>query len=128
MSTNLITITVSARTFAVRASIRETIATLASAKYPHIQALICEFFGMVDDCLVDEFALVVHTFFPTSLIVDNRQGRATADVRKYNKRAFAVQDERDDDTHQVRLLDGKARAGGSNPALALEVLKQFETE
>lgn len=125
MSTNLTTITVNSLSFNIRSEFKDVLDVLNKANYPHIQALIVAMFDLVDELYSDEYALAIYAFFPKSLAVNNRRARAAADVRKYNKREFAVQQDMEESDHQVRLIDSNTRSGGSDASHAADILSQL---
>lgn len=126
-----VTLNIGGTSFEVRSSFRTVLQRLhkqrPQAGWGNIQVLLCRMFSLQQEWLSSEYAAAVALYFPESNIPANAVRRAVADVRKYNKAAFACQ-KNVVPAKPVRLLDGGAKSRREVAPDVDDVLRQLGDE
>lgn len=92
-------------------------------KERRLNRMLCKAMDSKKDWLVEELTCLAYWFMPDSAYLDDPEGRAKADVRKYNKGDLAAKHPAPKGIHAV-LLDAKTSAK-SQASDAADLLKQL---
>jgi len=113
--------------FTVRQIALDTIKTVNQDNHRTIQEMLCIFLPAMGSVHTDEYALAIAVMYPASSAWGTKRAqRCAADVNKYNKGAFACQEDMPEDT--VQWLDKGTRKASRDTAVAEDALSQIEDQ